>query len=256
MIVAEPTVSAQASRLVAVSHANSPTGGTRVFFVGWAGLGSVLCGYSRTPNVKSEIMASRPRDVVVVGASAGGVEALQAMVSGLPVRLLASMLVVLHVPADRSSNLPAILGRGGPLPARTARHGERLETGRIYTATPDYHLMVAMDHTVELSRGLSRHGHRPSIDVLFQSAAVACGARVTGVLLSGMLKDGVDGLLAISEMGGRTIVQDPAEAIFPSMPRAALRAMTPDHVVRAADIGPVLAGNQTPEPSETAGLPV
>jgi len=200
-------------------------------------------------------MASRSRNVIVVGASAGGVEALGAMVSGVPARFQASFLVVLHLRAGATSALPAILSRCGQLPARRAEHGEPMEHGRIYTARPDHHLLVA-DHTIELSQGGPDRGHRPSINVLFRSAAATIGPAVTGVLLSGMLDDGVDGLLAIKDHGGRTIVQDPADAMFPDMPAHALRAMTPNHVVRAADIGAVLADNQTPDSAElgeTAG---
>jgi two-component system, chemotaxis family, protein-glutamate methylesterase/glutaminase len=189
-------------------------------------------------------MTSRLREVVVVGASAGGVEALRATVGGLPTGLRASVLVVLHMRADAVTALPAILSRSGPLPAHTARHGEPMEPGQIYTAKPDHHLVV-VGQVLELLHGPSERGHRPSINILFRSAATALGPAVTGVLLSGMLEDGVAGLVAITALGGRTIVQDPADAIFPNLPVHALRAFTPDHVVRAADIGAVLADDQT-----------
>jgi two-component system chemotaxis response regulator CheB len=193
-------------------------------------------------------MASR--DVIVVGASAGGVEALKEMAGGLPAGLRASVLVVLHMPADATSALPAILKRSGPLPARTARHGEPMESGQIYTAWPDHHLLVG-DDGIELSRGPTERGHRPSIDALFRSAA-ARGTAVTGILLSGMLDDGVAGLLAINRRGGHTMVQDPADALFPNLPEEALRAFDPDHVVRAADIGAVLAADHEPQSAESA----
>jgi two-component system chemotaxis response regulator CheB len=198
-------------------------------------------------------MTPRPRDVVVVGASAGGVEALRAMVAGLPADLPASVLVVLHMPAGGTSALPAILGRAGPLPARAARNGEPLEHGRVYVARPDHHLLVD-DGAVALSRGPTENGHRPAINALFRSAAIAKGAAVTGVQLSGLLDDGVAGLQAIAGRGGRVVVQDPRDALYRSMPEHALRALTADHVVAAADIGEVLA-KITAEQVETAPCP-
>ncbi|WP_267936040.1 chemotaxis protein CheB [Saccharothrix sp. S26] len=121
-------------------------------------------------------MTPRPRDVVVVGASAGGVEALRAMVAQLPADLPASILVVLHLPSGGTSALPAILDRSGPLPAAAARNGEPLEHGRVYVARPDHHLLVLED-AVALSHGPTENGHRPAINALFRSAAVARGLR-------------------------------------------------------------------------------
>jgi two-component system chemotaxis response regulator CheB len=199
-------------------------------------------------------MPSRPRDVVVVGASAGGVEALRAMVAGLPAELPASVLVVLHMPSGGTSALPAILGRAGPLPAHAARDGEPLEPGHIYVGRPDHHLLV-VDDTVALSHGPTENGHRPAINALFRSAAIAKGAAVTGVLLSGSLDDGVAGLQAIAGRGGRVVVQDPRDALYRSMPEHALQALTADHVVAAADIGEVLA-KITSEEIETEPEPM
>lgn len=184
-------------------------------------------------------MASRPRDLVVVGASAGGVEALSAMAARLPADLPASVLVVLHLPAGGASSLPAILDRAGPLPACSARDGEPLAPSRIYVAPPDHHLLV-VDDSVALSNGPTENGHRPAINALFRSAAVAAGPAVIGVLLSGALDDGVAGLVAIADRGGQVVVQHPTDAIYPSMAEHALRTLTPDHVVRAGDIGGVL----------------
>lgn len=193
-------------------------------------------------------MGSRPRSLVVVGASAGGVEALRATVGGLPATLEAAVLVVLHLPANATSALPEILGRAGALPVRMARHGEPMEHGRIYTARPDHHLLVVGD-ALGIARGPREHGQRPSIDLLFRSAAGEYGPAVTGVLLSGMLEDGVAGLAAIARSGGRTIVQDPRDAIFPALPLHAIRALRPEHVVRAADIGAVLARGSSQSPA-------
>lgn len=165
---------------------------------------------------------------------------MRSMVAGLPADLPASVLVVLHLPANSNSALPAILSRAGPLSARTALHGERLAHRQIYVAGPNHHLLVE-DNTVKLSQEPAENGLRPSINVLFRSAAAACGASATGVLLSGTLDDGVAGLRAISARGGRTVVQDPADARYSDMPRRALRALTPDHVIPAAEIGRILS---------------
>jgi two-component system chemotaxis response regulator CheB len=182
----------------------------------------------------------RTRDLVVVGASAGGVEALRTMAAGLPPDLPASVLVTLHMPMGGTSALAAILDRAGPLPATAAGDGEALEHGRVYVARPDHHMLV-VDGAVVLSHGPTENGHRPAINALFRSAAIARGAAVTGVLLSGLLDDGVAGLLAIGARGGRVVVQSPEDALYPSMPQHALQALTPDHVVAAADLGAVLA---------------
>jgi two-component system chemotaxis response regulator CheB len=178
-------------------------------------------------------------DVIVVGASAGGVEALRTLAAGLPADLPASVLIVLHVPRSSPSALPAILRRVCPLPVRPAADGEPLRHGRIYVARVDHHLLV-IDGYIRLSRGPAENGHRPAIDPLFRSAARAHGPRVIGVVLSGTRDDGAAGLAAIALQGGTTIVQDPEDAIFPFMPQAALDQVAADHVVSVAKIGPLL----------------
>ena len=184
-------------------------------------------------------MALRPRDVVVVGASAGGVEALRSMMSGLPPDLAAAVLVVLHLPRSGTSALASILARAGPLPVSNAEDGGKLARGHVHVARPDHHLLVVDDRVV-LSRGPTENGHRPAINALFRSAAVAHGAAVTGVLLSGVLDDGVAGLRAIAAQGGAVVVQEPSDALYSAMPQHALAALTPDHVVPATGIGEVL----------------
>jgi two-component system, chemotaxis family, protein-glutamate methylesterase/glutaminase len=185
------------------------------------------------------MVTPKTRDLIVVGASAGGVEALRQFASGLPHDLAASILVVLHLPPGGTSALPAILRAAGPLRAVGAQHGMELEHGWIYTARPNHHLLVT-DGSLALSHGPTENGRRPAINALFRSAALAGGPRVTGVLLSGMLDDGVAGLIAIAGGGGTVLVQDPDDAIYPSMPRHAMQALPIDHVVRAGAMGVIL----------------
>ena len=179
------------------------------------------------------------RDVIVVGASAGGVEALRTLVAGLPGDLPAAVLIVLHVPRSAPSALASILARSTTIPVRPAVDGETLRHGRIYVASVDRHLLVS-DNRIRLSRGPSENGHRPAIDPLFRSAARGFGPRVIGVVLTGSRDDGAAGLATIARFGGATIVQDPADAAYPAMPRAAIAAVAVDHVVPVAKIGTLL----------------
>jgi two-component system chemotaxis response regulator CheB len=173
--------------------------------------------------------------LVVIGASAGGVRALTALARGLPPDFPAPVLVVLHIGAHRSI-LAEILARAGTLPAEQARHRQRIEPGRMYVAAPDHHLMVMDDDTLHLSRGAKEHHSRPAIDPLFLSAALARGPRVIGVILTGRLDDGTAGLQAIKACGGTAVVQDPADAEVSDMPRSAMRHVEVDHCVALADM--------------------
>jgi two-component system, chemotaxis family, protein-glutamate methylesterase/glutaminase len=178
-------------------------------------------------------------DVVVVGASAGGVEALSALARALPADFAAPVLIVLHVPPTGMSVLPDILSRAGPLPAVHAADGAELEVGHIYVAPPNCHLLLTGDR-LELTRGPRENGHRPAIDTLFRSAAASYGGRVAGVVLSGTLDDGTAGLYAIKESGGATLVQDPREATYTSMPVSAIAYVDPDYVLPTAELAAVL----------------
>ncbi|WP_433503494.1 chemotaxis protein CheB [Pseudonocardia halophobica] len=179
-------------------------------------------------------------DVVVVGASAGGVEALRAFAAALPVDLPAAVVVVLHIPSDAPSALAAILDRAGPLPAVTARHGMRLEHGRIFAAPADHHVLVADGH-LHLSRGPRENGHRPSIDPLFRSAAVDFGSHAIGIVLSGNRDDGTAGLAVLVRHGGAALVQEPTEALYTGMPQSALDHVAPARALPAAKLGAAVA---------------
>lgn len=173
--------------------------------------------------------------LVVVGASAGGVQALTALVAGLPEDLQAAVCVVLHLPAGAESRLAHILSRAGPLPAQQAQGGETLEPGRILVAPPDRHLVVRDGHTLVV-RGPHENGLRPSIDTLFRSAAVAYGPRSVAVILSGTRDDGVAGASAVGQRGGCVFVQDPADSLFPGMPTETISRDHPDRVLPIGEL--------------------
>jgi two-component system, chemotaxis family, protein-glutamate methylesterase/glutaminase len=180
------------------------------------------------------------KDIVVVGASAGGIEALQVLVGDLPRDFKGSLFVVLHTGASSPNILAQILSRAGPLPVRTGEEGERIKPGHIYTAPADHHLLLDPAGYVRLSRGPKENRFRPAIDPLFRSAAHAFGTRVVGVILTGFLDDGTAGLWAVKERGGTAIVQHPEEAIASSMPLNALKHVEVDHIAHLREIAPLL----------------
>lgn len=180
------------------------------------------------------------RDIVVIGGSAGALEALKTLLSQLPKDFPAPILLAVHLSADYPSILPEILSRTGSLPALHPANHEKLRPGKVYVARPDFHLLVEDGHVV-LSRGPKENWHRPAIDPLFRSAARFYGAHVIGIVLSGQLDDGAAGLMAIRMRGGTTVVQDPKDAIAPQMPLNAIRYAEPDYVVPVTEMPDLLS---------------
>lgn len=179
------------------------------------------------------------RNIIVVGASAGGVEALQKLAGGLPTGLQAAVFVVLHQLPTGKGLLPQLLNRAGPLPARDASDGELIENGRIYTAPPDRHLLLE-NNRCRVVRGPRENFSRPAVDPLFRSAAQEFGRRVVGVILSGTLNDGTGGLWAIKQRGGVAVVQIPGEAAYAGMPQSAVDNVEVDYVLPLTEIAPQL----------------
>lgn len=177
------------------------------------------------------------QDIIVVGASAGGLEAMKAFAASLPADLPAAVFVVIHIGTGHNgqSYIPEILTAAGPLRAMSARDGDSIRQGTVYVAPPDRHLLVKSEG-IRLSHGPKENRSRPAIDPLFRSAALAYGGRVTGMVLTGMLDDGVAGLAEIKRRGGVTVVQDPETALFPSMPLAAVLRVQCDFIVPLSDI--------------------
>jgi two-component system chemotaxis response regulator CheB len=189
------------------------------------------------------------KDIIVVGASAGGIEALKKLVSGLPPDLGAAVFVVQHTAPNSPGLLPSILQRSGRLPALSVKNKAPIEPGRIYVAIPDHHLIIEPG-TVRSTRGPKENHSRPAVDPLFRSAALAYGPRVIGIVLTGGLDDGTSGLWTIKCLGGTAIVQDPEEAFADSMPRSALKHVRVDHCVPMAEMGSLLV-RLTKEPAES-----
>ena len=199
------------------------------------------------------------QSLIVMGASVGGMEALSTIFAALPADFPAAILVVTHVGA-RKSLLPELLAKTSALPVRYAQDREPIRPGRILLAPPDLHMLVAItagQATVELTRGPRENHTRPAIDPLFRSAAAALGAHVVGVILSGYLDDGTAGLQAIKACGGTVLVQDPEEAVAPSMPQSAMRNVVVDSRLPVADMAPVLLAlaRGAPAPAQPGAPP-
>jgi two-component system, chemotaxis family, protein-glutamate methylesterase/glutaminase len=177
--------------------------------------------------------------IVVLGTSAGGIEALRTIVAALPEDFPVALCVVMHTAPEGPSVLPEILDRASRLVAVHPRDGERLKPGRIYVAPPDYHLVLEPGR-LRVTKGPKENRFRPAIDPLFRSAAQVFGPGAIGVILTGSLDDGTSGLDVIKRLGGTALVQDPEEALYPSMPRSAIDHVAVDHVVPLAEIAPLL----------------
>src|SRR5215475_768725 len=179
------------------------------------------------------------RDIIVIGASAGGVDALTRLAAGLPRDLAAAVLVVTHMPAGSPSRLAEQLDAAGPLRAARAVDGEPIVANRFYVAVPDRHLIIEGTR-IRLSHGPRESHARPSVDVLFRSAAFSRGRKVVGVVLTGMLDDGTAGLWAIKDRGGVAIVQSGEDAEYPSMTASALKHVKVDYTLPISDIPNIL----------------
>jgi two-component system, chemotaxis family, protein-glutamate methylesterase/glutaminase len=190
------------------------------------------------------------RDVLAIGTSAGGVEALIFLAKRFAPQFPAAVLVTIHLPSRFSSSMDDVLSGAGPLPAQFARDGDRVRKGRIYIAPPDRHLLLDGDH-VGLGEGPRENNSRPAIDPMLRSTAVCCSGRAVGVVLTGTLGDGASGLWAIRQGGGIAVVQDPRDAAFSEMPLAAVNRANPDHVVKLGDM-PALLQSLVQQPAGEA----
>lgn len=190
-------------------------------------------------NLKEQVAAAlgkRRIEMVVIGGSAGGVDALLGLLPALQPGYAPAVLCILHVPADRESRLAELFDARVMLPVREARDKETIEPGIVYFAGSGYHLSVEQDRSFSLSCEAPVQFARPSIDILMESAASAYGPAMAGILLTGANSDGADGMCRIREHGGLTIVQDPEEAHASTMPREAIRRCAPHLVLPLADI--------------------
>jgi two-component system chemotaxis response regulator CheB len=174
---------------------------------------------------------TRNIDAVVIGASAGGVEILSVLLSVIPSGCRVSFFIVIHIPRERPSLLPELFANRCALPVREAEDKEPVQPGTVYFAPPDYHMLVDRGPALALSGDEPVHFSRPSIDVLFDSAADIYGERLMGVILTGANQDGAEGLAAVARAGGRSVVQDPSSAAVAYLPEAALQGGPVDAVL-------------------------
>jgi len=182
----------------------------------------------------------RQRAIIVIGGSAGSIEALKTLVAALPLTLPAALFIVVHMSTDSPGLLSEIFDRVSPLPVAPATDQAPIRTGHIYVASPDHHLLVEPGW-MRVTRGPKENRFRPAIDPLFRSAAYAFGSQVIGIILSGMLDDGAAGLWAIKDRGGIAMVQEPSDALYPSMPQSALHYVAVDYCLPISKMAGVLA---------------
>lgn len=194
------------------------------------------------------------KDIIVVGASAGGVEALQRLCAALPADLPAAMFVAQHLSPSARSVLPLLLDKAGPLRALSPVDGQEIEPGHVYVAAPGHHLLLRPGRVL-MRRGPYENRTRPAVNALFRSAAVHYGGRAIGVVLTGLLDDGTDGLIVIKAAGGLSVVQDPEDAEWPSMPRNALKRDHVDHALPLSQIPELLARLTKEEAGPTVPVP-
>lgn len=200
-------------------------------------------------------MSAGTNRIIVIGASAGGLEAIDALAAQLPTELPASIFIVQHMAPENSGEaLLHRLRKYRAFEAKLADDGEVFETGRIYVARPDYHMLVK-SKKILVTKGARENRFRPGIDPLFRSAAVNHGSMVIGVILTGMLNDGTSGLAAISRCGGITIVQDPKEATYPEMPQSAISNLAVDYCTAVADMGELLERLTREAPGRSIPVP-
>lgn len=194
------------------------------------------------------------RDIIVIGASAGGVEALQRLCGAFPADLPAAVFIVQHLSPSARSVLPQLINRTSPLPALSPVDGQEIEHGHIYVAAPDHHLLLRPGRVL-MRRGPYENRTRPAVNALFRSAASHYGARTIGVVLTGLLDDGTDGLIAIKASGGLSVVQDPDDAEWPSMPRNALKRDHVDHALPLGGMAKLLSGLARDEAGPSIPIP-
>src|SRR5581483_492929 len=179
--------------------------------------------------------------IVGIGTSSGGIEALRVLLAALPADFPAPICIVIHTSTESPGIVPGILSRITPLPVRYAADGDALRAGHVYVAPPDRHLLVEPGRA-RVTKGPRENRFRPAIDPLFRSAAQVFGPGAIGVVLTGSLDDGTSGLDVIKRLGGTAVVQDPEDALYPSMPQSAIAHVAVDYVVPLAQLAPLLVG--------------
>jgi two-component system chemotaxis response regulator CheB len=180
-------------------------------------------------------------EAIVIGGSAGALDALARLLPALPPDSAVPVAIVVHVPATRPSHLAPVLGAKAAVPVREVEDKEPLIPGRVYVAPPGYHVLIERTRTFALSTDELLHFSRPAIDVLFESAADAYGDALAGIVLTGASEDGARGLAAIARSGGIAVVQAPEGAVARHMPDAAIAHVAGAHVLPLADIADLMA---------------